>query len=55
MYAKQNAFEHRDKPNKHLARILADTRRSPLFLEVMISKERKEVNTIIGKLKVSSD
>lgn len=39
MWARQNIFEYRDKPNVNVARILAETKGNTPLPEVMISAD----------------
>lgn len=55
MYARQQMFDFRDKPNKLLARILAQGHLRQSIPGVMISKTGEEVCLLGDKLKVFSE
>lgn len=55
MYNKQNIFEYRDKPNKHLARLLATSERKLCILDTMFLRDGSEATTVTDKLKVFFD
>lgn len=54
MCAQQNIIEYRDKPNKHLGRVLADRKEQYSFTETMINKEGQIVKDLEGKLNIFS-
>lgn len=54
LYIWQQIFKHRDKPNKHLARILVQGRYTQSFQEITLRKDGNEARTVCDKLHMIS-
>lgn len=51
MYARQHILKYRDKPNKQLARILAESRENQVIPDIMVTKGGAEVGLLKNKFK----
>lgn len=55
MYARQKFFDYRDKPNKQLARLLAQAQSNSVTPEAMFTAEGQEVRNLPDKLKIFTE
>lgn len=54
LYAKQHCFDHRDKPNEVLPRVLAQSVNKAELADVMISRDGSPVSSLEDKLALFS-
>lgn len=54
MYTKQQYFKYRNKPNKQLAKVLAESTAKPSIADVMVAKDGDKIESISGKLDLLS-
>lgn len=55
LYTRQQYFEYRDKPNRLLARVLAQDHLKVPISDIMMSRNVKEVRSLEGKLQVLTE